>query len=397
MRKGNFQKIIALLWITASGCTWGNQKPPVVKAEPPEKLENPLAIQFLWSRQMEGAISDISLSGKLDMVVTTQPDVGIEKSAKTYLFSRLNSFGQLQWQQPLQSPVRDLDVSEDGLLTVLSNYEHQLIGMDPLGKVLWSIEGLCKPKVIQSLKQFLCYHDDDSEADVGFDVINWEGKKIASYPIHEDILAFKVSDSKKNAAIGLAKGKIALFRSGQIKPLWQRSVEGEVIDIAVSSETNPKVAVLFQDNTRTQKMAVYSFKGDLLARSAPSFHSIQIEFSPQGQAVFTYGNTSQGQNIGFYPAPIYEEQWKRGGSLSAVYSSSIKVTSDLVILGFEDSSVGKPKIHLLFFNHQGGLRADLPVISEEAAHLYTYRLSKNSDFLAVATDDGLIHSYRLTP
>lgn len=358
-------------------------------------LQHATNASHLWSKQMNGAISDLSISknGKA-IVVATSPDSDIEGTAKHYLLSRYGFNGQLVWQLKQTSPIKEVAISEDGAFTFVSNYENQLFALNAAGKTLWTTEGMCKPVISNVSKKIICYHDDDNEPKIGFDLFDWKGNKISSFGITKDILALKISSNEKNLVLGLTEGGVVLF-SPEFIPLWQKTVPGEIVDIAVSSETAPVTAILYRDRAKpeNEKIAILNSVGEQINVLSPSVKSSQLEISPDGSAVFYYSNSAHGQYLGSLSVLSSKELWKRGGSTPAEYSSSMSVTPTQVFEGFQENSVGERRIHILSFNYKGQLTKDIGLTLEQSAYLYSHKVALDSSLLLVGTDDGKVSVY----
>jgi hypothetical protein len=339
---------------------------------------------------MPGAISDLSISkdGKVVMVATS-PDHDIATSARQYLISRVSASGKIQWGRPVKSPTKEIDVSADGTLVVFINYANQLTGMNARGKELWSVQAMCRPIILSALKKIICYHDDDGEPKVGFDLFDWSGKKISSYPIQTDILALKVAEDEKRWAIGLAEGQVIYFGE-DLRPAWTKQVSGEIVDVSVSSGENPTIAVLYKTKKKTQEIILFDSKGESQGLIKPSFRSLQVEMAPQGKFVFYYGNSADGQYVGSASLETYKEIWRRGGAIASDYSYSISVSSDLVLMGYEDITPSDRRSHLLAFEYDGKMKWDLPLSTDEGAYIYTHRIAAHPSVLAVGTDDAQV-------
>ena len=157
----------------------------------------------------------------------------------------------------------------------------------------------CKP--IPLGKRFLCYHDDDAEPDVAFDVYTAAGRKVLFYPITRDVLALKVSDDERNVAIALQGSQVLLF-DPEFRSLWQRSVAGEVVDLAVSAGAHPRVAVLYNRPAATagaespgQGIALLNEQGAVLGETSVTGRAAQVEGLSDGQGFATFGNGKGGQ------------------------------------------------------------------------------------------------------
>ena len=126
-----------------------------------------------WSKKLNGAISGISLSRDEKVIlVATSVDKEIDGRSRYPLLSRFNTRGTRLWQISLKSPVRDLDLDEKGNMIVISNYQNELIAFNAQGKKRWSVDVTCRPFVVDHSKSIFCYHDDDAQPQVAFDVFD---------------------------------------------------------------------------------------------------------------------------------------------------------------------------------------------------------------------------------
>jgi hypothetical protein len=343
---------------------------------------------------MPGAISEFSISNQGKAVlVATNPDPDIENTAHRYLLSRYSTQGKLEWKVPLATSVKGLDFSDDATLAVVATYDNEILAFSPSGKMLWKVEGICKPIILNEARKILCYHDDDAEPHTAFDVMDWSGKVLFSYPIKEDILALKVSSDQKHIVLALIHGQVSLI-DFNFQSRWMRKVDGEVIDVSVSSAENPQVAVLYRSHGQ-QKISVFNSKGELLGSAAPSFLSTQVEISPLGQSVFYYGNSAKGQFLGQINPVTFQEDWKFGESFPTDYSGSIFVSAKRVFMGFEEVTPATRRSRLSAFEPNGSLKWSLILPANEGAYLYGHRVSIAHSLIAVATDDGKLNLYRM--
>ncbi len=355
----------------------------------------------LWFKKMKGAITGLSISKNGQAIlIAAAPDPDIEGSTNQHFLLKLNSEGEVVWKFPVKSPTRDQDISKDGSFVVISNYESQLQGIDAKGKTLWTSEGACRPQVLSEAKKILCYYDDDAEPRIGFDVLDWSGKRLFSHTITQDILALKVARDQKSLAIGLSKGKVVLFNS-DFQPVWHRKVDGEVIDVSLSSKENLKVAVLYKNRKKDAEIVVFDHAGARVGSASPSFRPSQIEVSPNGDALFYYGNSPSGQFVASLSlSPIssssLREVWKRGDPLFSDFSSSIHVVNDQVIMGLEKATPYGMEGHILSYNFKGELKWDvIPAVSDAGAYIYTHQIASGTGLLVVGMDDATVSAYRV--
>jgi hypothetical protein len=174
--------------------------------------------------------------------------------------------------------------------------------------------------------------------------------------------------------------------------VWQSKVKGEILDLAVADGAEPSVAVLSSD----QKLSLLGAHGKVLSQGLTESHSEQVELTPDGRAILTYGNSNTGQGMALYEgAPALERKWRRGDARFADFSSSIIVAGRQVLMGFEDVAESTRHSHLLGFDFGGDLKTNIPLITEEGAYLYAQGLAEDAAILVVGTDDGSLAAYRL--
>jgi hypothetical protein len=347
--------------------------------------------------------------------VTTHPDGDIPGSAKHSLLSLLSTQGRLIWEQPARFPIKDFAISARAELIVLATYDDQLIGVDSRGRRIWTATGSCKPFVIEETKRVLCYHDDDSESQVAFDVLNWEGQKVGSFPIQGDIVAFKLSEDQKMLVIGLTGGEIVAF-GPDLQPLWRKKLDGEVIDLGVSNlisavSENPtplvsplpkissdrfKVAALVRVDRRAQKIEFFSESGQSLGDLTPSFSAEQLEISKSGDLAFYYGNNASGQWIGGAHVQDSAELWRQGEPLYSRYSGSINLSLGLVWTGVE-RTVEEPvrrESRVVVFDEMGKKVWDLGLPKDDTSYIFSHRITMVPNWFVVGTDDARLSVYK---
>jgi outer membrane protein assembly factor BamB len=360
--------------------------------------DHPAEARKLWTQKVRGIMTDLNVSrdGSALIVATVpNPDVEDGGGETGHGLTRYDRRGKRMWRIDVDGTVKAQVLTDDGKLALVSTYDNELFAVDTRGKIAWSAEGGCRPIPLKG--KFLCYHDDDAEPNVAFDVYNEKGHKLLFYPITRDVLALKVSDDERNVAIALDGGQVVLF-DPDFRSVWQRKLDGELLDLAVSSGSSPRVAALY-NGAGGQHIAVLDGEGKVIAQGAPSTHVEQIEIAPGGAGVAVYGNSAKGQYLGFFKIPAQPgpmpEAWQRGDARFADYSSSIIMASDLVMVGYEDAAENARHSHLLAFDFDGNLKWNLPLVTEEGAYLYAHGFAPGSSLLAVGTDDGNLSAFRL--
>ena len=363
-----------------------------------------------WTKRMKGAISNLALSrsGK-QILVATFSDADIPGSAKHALLSLWSTQGKLLWEQKANAPIKDISISPDGQLMVLSTYLDELIGMDARGRRIWNTTGLCKPYVLQEPKRVVCYHDDDAGPDVAFDLLDWDGKKVGSFPIQKDIVAFKFSDDQKGLAIALSGGEVILFDL-ELKPVWRRKLDGEVVDLAVAgleqsnlpSSASPtpvpgfRVAALVRTPKKTEQVEFLGDQGQTLGQVTPSFPVEQVESSHDGQSVYYYGNSAAGQWIAGASLSSLKELWKQGEPSGSRYSGSINLSPGLIWAGVEHTSANpiQRDSRVFVFDLNGKKVHDLDLPADDTAYLFSHRIAMVPNWFVVGTDDAKLSIYQ---
>jgi hypothetical protein len=369
-----------------------------------------LEMRKLWARHLDGYITELSLAGHGNaLLVSTLPDYDHEGGAKKNLLRYFDSNGHELWHEVMPTQVKSQALSNDGSLAVATTHENQVIAYDKKGKKLWTAQSTCMPFIIESRKEIVCYHDDDAEPLVAFDVFGWDGKLKQSFPIKNDILALKVSKDEQHVALALTKG-IVLLLGPDYKTEWSGKVPGEAVDLDVSNGPHPKVAVIYSEGAgKSSKIALLS-GGKLVSESPSAGQVSQIAFSSDAGLVFTYGNGETGQYVGGLSVSPLREVWHHEVENNAHYTPQMYTATiqpkgaSLAVVGIEQVSAANGRqSEVVGVGHQGQPLWTLPVSqalgAEEGAFLYTQSLTTGATGpakLAVATDDRKLGLFQLS-
>ncbi len=362
-----------------------------------EVSKAPLSATLLWSQKLKGLITDLSSTQDGEKIlVTTVPDPEEESGPKNATSTLYNQKGEVLWTFLHHGPIRSQAISEDGRLSVFSDYQEILTGVNALGKEVWSTDGVCKPNILNQPQKIICYHDDDAEAHIAFDVMDFSGKKLKSFPIKKDILTLKYSDDEKYLALALTEGHVLLLTIDG-KLLWQKKIKGEILDLDLISQEELKVAVLYM-NEKGQKVALFGASGALVAEGSPTTHTDQLEMTLH--ALVLYGNNSKGQHLSYLEIPKHgtsiKEKWHLTGSRYADFTPPLFVGRDRILMGFEDADAPAKHSHVLLFDFEGKLLTDIGLKLDEGAYLYSLGASDTSPFLYIATDDSTLLAFHLS-
>ena len=192
-----------------------------------------VAAKKIWTRKSPGLLTDLNISRDgSTILVATVPDrdsveVGANRS-RNYA-AIYSGEGKLLAQIEMPAQIKSQTLSADGSLAIIATYDDTIRGYDRSGKQVWQHEGICKPYALTSVHKILCFHDDDSEPELAFEILDWQGNKVGSYPVKLDSLMLKVAEDEKHFLVGLNHGKLLLFNS-EFQLVWKKSVEGELTD-----------------------------------------------------------------------------------------------------------------------------------------------------------------------
>lgn len=375
------------------------------------KSAAPIAPKRRWTVKTPGLLTDLNLSGDGNTIlVATIPDRDSVEAGANHSrnFAAIYSGeGKALAEIEMPAQIKSQSLSEDGSLALVATYDDNIRAFDRSGKEVWSREAICKPIVLSALHQILCFHDDDAEPELGFEVYDWNGKDVTSFPVKQDSLMVKVADNQKYFVIGLNHGKIVLFNS-TYKPIWTKTVDGEITDLGVSSpdSATPVVAALYNVKKKAskkhksdplvqeQKIQIWGGSGHGGAKDVPT-RLDQIELSSDGSSLFGYGNDADGQIVVRLDQSTGAPVWKRGDPSPAEYSSQMQASQNWVWIGFEDIRATTRHSHVLGFDPQGGLKSDIIVPAEEGSYLYAYSFAPRGKTLAVGSDDGELSLFDL--
>ncbi len=320
----------------------------------------------------------------------------------SYQVARYDRHGQLSWRLPVAMSVKSQSLNEDGSIAFVATYDSKLVAINARGKTVWETEASCKPIALGKDRSFLCFHDDDAESDIAFDLYDHKGRKRAEYPAIRDVLGLKMSVNLRHWVMWHAGGSLQVFglesvKGSVVQPLAQVQVLGEVVDAAILPGKAPRVAALYNEG-KAQRLRVWDFAGRLISEGSPSVRVDQLEFGATGTALVAYGNSDQGQYIEYFEAAPaaakLNSKWIRGLPQFADYSSHLMSAVDLALIGYEEVNNASRLSCVLAFDPSGELRWKLPLISDEGSYFYAYAFASLSRILAVGTDDGNLSVFK---
>lgn len=366
----------------------------------------------LWSKTLTSYISDLNLSadGKT-LLVSTLPDRENNRGPQHPQISMLDQYGKTLWTFPLKTATRTQAISRDGKLAIVSSYDDEMLALNHEGKVLWKKPGMCKPFFLNN--KILCFHDEDNQTRSAFELLDTKGQMLGppkTLPPGTETLSMKVSHDENHFVVRLTQGLLQLYRSDGFF-LWQKTVEGEIIDLGISSGPKPQVAVLYGSSLKQIAksrnhlatpspihLTLYNFEGLRLLDTIVQTRMEQLEFSPDASGLLLYGNGNEGQYLVFYDAPtggVPTEKWNQLSEQDMDYSSFMQSGATLLAMAFNDRGAKDRHSHAFIFNYSGELLWNILLNSPEKAFLYIYDFNEANLRLATAMDDGTIQFFQL--
>jgi hypothetical protein len=391
-----------------------NEKTAIETSQDPwletDVAPNHLSPKKQWIRHLDGYITELNLSQSGNAVlVATLPDYDHSDGAKKNRLRYFDAQGHERWSQVMPTQVKSQALSRDGSLAIATTHEDQVLAFDSKGNKLWTAHATCMPFLIESRKEIVCYHDDDAEPLVAFDVFDWNGKLKRSFPIKNDILALKVSKDQQNIAIALTRGQVFLL-GPDYEVRWNGNVAGEIVDIDVANGAAPQVAVLSASGLgKIQKLTVFS-KAKAQSESDLEEQFNQISFAPDAKSVFAYGNRGSGQLIALFQSSPVKPLWGHRIENNSHYTQTMFISGlaqpKLVqaILGVEKVRGGSRQSEVVGLDSSGKLLWRIPVTSslgaDEGAFLYAQSLASSVgptvQKLAISTDDRKFGVFELS-
>lgn len=414
--------LILTLWFLAFSCSCSTPQKltPPSRALPSESTlsdSDPKSLAYfpetsgtasratqLWSIKLSGYASELDLSddGK-SMLVSTIPNFdrpGGAKDARIHYYQvNPNSKHQL-WDRVMKTQVKAQAISANGSFLVAVTHDDKMLALNGRGQELWQVQAACVPTILKSRHEIICYHDDDAEPSVAFDVYDWNGKKIADFPTKDDVLTLKVSGDERWVALALTGGRVVVLDSAY-KRVWSRKFDSEIVDVAISEGTKPQVAVLRlgSEPKIAQKLAAFS----LNASSASDTPGVPYEMTPESpleqigildSSLIGYANAEKGQVLVRLSAAPGDSAhaWSKSYNRNAHYTPSLLLSPGQIIVSFEEVQKGTRRSRILAFTPDGRLDWRIEVAQElgaaEDSYLYLKSWTPRASRLAVAMDDG---------
>lgn len=215
---------LELPFLLASPAPWWGQKTP--------HWSKPL-----WGKQLAGAITHVSLvAGGKRLWVISQFDPEISFLQPTiaqpgggggvgfFLLQGFDEEGHVFLQKKLAGPTREFVADERGELLVWESYANEIIAFNQKGEQLWQQAGTCRLQILQPQRQILCYHDDEVVPQAGYEVFDFQGRRVAQWPVAgRDLLYLALAPDNQHlafvqAAAGL-RPRQSLARQGVPQPL----------------------------------------------------------------------------------------------------------------------------------------------------------------------------------
>jgi hypothetical protein len=359
----------------------------------------------LWSLKLSGYVSELNLSHDgTALLAATLPNPdrpGGAKDARIHYFKVDSSKKHQLWDRVMKTQVKAQSISGDGKLVAVVTHDDKMLALNARGKELWETEAACSPTILRTRREIICYHDDDGEPAFAFDVYNWEGAKITSFPIKDDILTMKVSSDENWIILALTNGQVVVLDS-HYKQVLDYKFGTEIVDVDVGAGADPQIAVLRLGSPQTIELIQNRL-------SAPQ------ELHPPGQvgqigflddSLYAYGNGEKGQLLTRL-TPV-ASAWQKSYAKNSHYTSSLLLSRDQLLTAFEEEPGGVRQSKILAFSPSAELQWQIEIghtlQAEEDAYLYLKswappksgpKVGKEGGRLAAAMDDGSLGVFEI--
>jgi hypothetical protein len=311
----------------------------------------------------------------------------------------LTAEGEVVFEVVLNAPARQLAIAPSGEFGIVRDFEGKWTAYQNTGTVLWKIQASCKPVILSTRPEIICFHDDDPYPKFAFEVFSFQGQRLAAVLAKQDLTAFRLSASENHVLLAETGGRVRVFASNY-KLVRSFQSAGEVLDLAYADlSAEPVLGTLALSRPEGQVLELFSgsiAKGEALVKRVQlPAHCEQLEFVDSGKLVNLYGNSPKGQFLIQYSTFDLGMNWQRLSPHYADYSVPIEVKDDWILVGFEERPGAKQTASLAFLDLDGRLRARVPLDSNPLAYMYQFAYSKDKKLIAVATDDQKIAVFEM--
>ncbi len=367
---------------------------------------DPPAVKRIWAQRLPGFVTDLAVSSDAGAVFfATIPDFDRDNGQRDFRVNRVGRTGKTLWSKKTDGQVKAVSMSDDGKVAVYADYNDELTALGPTGRQLWKVHGPCRPLVMAPLKKVVCYHDDDAEPRLAYEILDLKtGKRSGSFPITGDVLALKLSADARSLVMGLHDGtapsgkqnRVVVVSGLKLEKIDEGYVGGPIVDVSLSNGTTPAAAVLWNSNARDQRVTV--FHGAEMTPSDVAMsagRAEQIEIAASGDHTFIYGNSAEGQWLRAFSGTPLRLDWSTLMSpKQAEFSSGITVTEKAVIAGVEVmSELTRSSYYRAFQLATGAQIWQAPMTREPGSFLYTQAWAPRRGWFVAGMDDAWLSAF----
>lgn len=346
------------------------------------KSNQPIAVERTWTKKLQNTVTDLQVAGAPVIVL------GSSLPGELYAW---NENGDELMHRSFDLPIKTTALDPEGAFWIAQDYRGDWSFGKISGELLWKKKLRGSPKFLKTRKHIVQFHDDEPFPKLGFEVLNYEGKTIKSWPVQSDPLSLRFSADEKWMVLSQVGGKVQVFND-QYHLVHQYSVDGEILDILCTAGDKSLVYVLAMSRKKGQQ--VYVFKQDQAPKVWDlAIHAEQMEILSGGDRIALYGNGPKGQALALYSPLLGELNWQRVHPHYAEYTLPIRTTEDSIFVGYEEWEREAQFSNLYILDLEGKLRAEVPLKNERGSFLYTLDVKNN--YLAVSTDDNQIQLIRV--
>ena len=388
----------ALLALTLTSCSSQRLSKTQWPTEPVPVAENARLACKAWSHALPSHISHLSLSADSQrLYVSTSAEPG-----KTLAALRLyGANGKMRWFRKLPQPVKAQDVSSDGALIAVNNYDGKLRVFDASGNLQWEREHMGKPIVLSKAKRVLLFNDDDSESDMAFVSYDFKGQETGRVTVAKneskqaEPLDMYSAIDESGVAVAMADQSVAFYDIDG-KLLASGKLPGRTVSIVTQGLPKPRLFAISTEEGGDQTLTslVATPQGNFEKKWERALERRHETIRLNGDTLVLYGNTQQGQALSGFHAATGERLWQRSYPTPATYPSLIFGTESYSTVLF-DAGTAAGELELLAVGNTGSAVWRGSV--EATSGVFSYAFAPQGPAIAVGAGEpgrGAVHYYK---
>lgn len=377
----------------------------------PEPLK---PVKELWQAKLGALVTDLDVTpdGKRILLsmrsdadaAPAEPSAIRPLPAKGAYTVLIDGQGKELWRKRSEYPIKSQAISETGDRAIVVTYDNRFMVYDGAGKKLWQLQSNCLPRALVATKRVFCFHDDDSDPAIAFEIYDWNGKKLGDWKTpgaDSDLLAVSFNEARTGDAafaVNYSDGHVEVFRADGTR-IHRAKLPGEVLDVSFGPGGDGKVLVLAQERSGS------SVRKRLVSLAADGKPEFSEEVRDPAQQVLSMlpkrfvltANAKDGQTYRLFALGNPSPRSRAVDLVSQVkYAQQTAVSYPVRHLGdgfvfvleklVKDDRVSQ----VSWIGADGQTLADWPLTGEKGAYLYAFDLAPKARTVVIAMDDGTV-------